>query len=358
MRVGVDARSLLAGRGVARVTRETLRALAAGHPEDDWHAFVPGTGEIAPIPGVTFHRHPRGGRTLFGAAAATGRPTLEHLLGLRPDVVWIPAPAPVAVAPGTPLVLTVHDLSFVLRPQDFTAYERAWHRAARPARLVRRATRVTAVSQSTAHELARTWRVAATVVRPGVTAPEGVAGVAGSGRGRFLLFVGALEPRKAPEILAAAFARARADGLDADLVVVGRGRSGDALRATPGVRVLDRASDAALATLYAGALALVLPSYLEGFGLAPLEALAHGTPSVLSDLPALREVLGDDALFVAPGDVGALAAALRQIADDSDLRRELVTRGRPQVAALTWERTAQELYEVLTEAAAHVGRRA
>jgi len=361
VRVGVDARSLLAGRGVSRITRELLGALAAGHPEDDWHAFVPGREAVTPLPGVTLHRHPRGGRALFGAAALTGRPTLEHLLGLRPDVVWVPAPAPVAVRPTTPMVLSVNDLSFVERPGDFTAYERLWHRAARPARLARGAARVTAISQATAREVQRNWGVRAMVVRPGVatsgaqpgpaTAPTPV--VPAAAHGPYLLFVGALEPRKAPDVLAAAYASARTRGLEAELVVVGEGRSDDALRDLPGVRMLGRrAGEAELSALYAGALAVVLPSRLEGFGLPPLEALAHGTPSVVSDLPALREVLGEGALFVTPDDPAALAAALLRVAGDAALRRELVARGRPRVAELTWERAAHEMHAVLRDAAA------
>jgi glycosyltransferase involved in cell wall biosynthesis len=351
MRVGVDARSLLTGRGVARVTRSLLGALAAAHPQDEWHAFVPGRQAVPPIAGVTLHRHPRGGRVLFGAAAATGRPTLERLLGVRPDVVWIPAPAPVALRRSTPGVLTVHDLSFVQRPQDFTAYERLWHRAARPARLARRATRVVAGSQATAQEVRRCWGVQATVVMPGVTPQPSPASIPAPAPGRYLLFVGALEPRKAPEVLAAAFARARATGLDAELVVVGDGRRRDALEGVAGVRRIAPPDDAGLSALYRGALALVLPSWLEGFGLPPLEALARGTPSVVSDLPALREVLGDAALFVPPGDTEALAAALVQVAGDPALRRELVARGSGRVAELTWERTAEQMHAILADAA-------
>ena len=141
---------------------------------------------------------------------------------------------------------------------------------------------------------------------------------------RYLLFVGALEPRKAPEVLGAAYRRARAGGLHADLAVaVGEGRQAAAL-SDAGARVLGRVSDPELAALYAGALALVLPSRLEGFGFPPLEALAHGTAPVVSDLPALRENLGDGALYVPPGDPEALAGAMLEIAEDAGLRGRLV----------------------------------
>ena len=168
MRVGVDARHLTAGRGVARYTRALLGALAAAHPEDEWLAFVPGREPVRAVPaGVRLVRHALPGRALFGAAAVTGRPRLDELLGGGIDVVWVPAPAPLAVSPGVPLVLTVHDRSFEERPADFTRYERLWHRLARPRALARRAAAVVCDTSAGRDDLARAWGVEATVVSPG-----------------------------------------------------------------------------------------------------------------------------------------------------------------------------------------------
>jgi glycosyltransferase involved in cell wall biosynthesis len=330
MRVGVDARALLAGRGVARVTRELLAALAERFAADEWLAFVPGREPVAPVHrGVQLVRHRLGGRALFGAAAVARRPTLAALVG-GADVVWLPAPAP--AAPGAPYVLTVHDRSWERRPHDFNAYERAWHALARPRALARGAAAVTADSHAVATELLTAWGVRATVISPGV-----VARPAPARRGRYLLYVGAREPRKALDVLTAAHARARARGLDAELVLVGDGG-----------RHVD---DAGLAALYAGALAVVQPSYLEGFGLPPLEAAAHGTPAVVSDLPCFAETLGDAALRVAPGDVEALAAALLRITGDEELRARLGAAARERAAGYTWERAAADLHALLSEAA-------
>src|SRR3954447_10830041 len=177
MKVGVDARALLAGRGVARFTRGVLAALADGHGADEWLAFVPGHTPVAPVhPRVTLVRHRLGGRALVCAAAVARHPTLARLLG-GIDVAWLPAPAP--VAPGAPYVLTVHDRSWERRPRDFSAYERAWHRLARPRALpgtrrapprplARAAAAVTADSHAVAAELRAAWDVQATVVSPGV----------------------------------------------------------------------------------------------------------------------------------------------------------------------------------------------
>jgi len=338
MRVGVDARALRAGRGVERYTRALLAALADGFPDDEWVAFVPGREPVAPVaPGVRVVRHRLGGRVLFAAAAIARRPTLAALAG-GADVVWLPAPAP--VAPGAPYVLSIHDRSWELRPRDFTVYERAWHRLARPRRLAGGAAAVTAVSHAVAADLASAWGVRADVVSPGVNGfgGEGRAPAAAEPRrGRYLLFVGPREPRKAADVLDAAYSQARARGLDAELVVVGDG----------GARVDDRQ----LASLYAGALAVVQPSFLEGFGLPPLEAAAHGTPAVVSALDCFAETLGDAALRVAPGDADALADAMLRIASDDALRARLGAAAQQRAAAYTWERSAAALHALLVRAA-------
>jgi glycosyltransferase involved in cell wall biosynthesis len=360
VRVGVDGRSLVGGgaRGVAHYTSALLGALAAEFPGDEWRVLLP-RGPVGPLPpGLTPVRSPLPGRVLFGAAALARRPRLEDLLGGDVDVVWAPAPAPLAVGRRTPFVLTVHDRSWEQRPADFTRYERAWHRAGRLPALARRADRVLCDAEVVRRDLLAAWGLAAERVQavhlapaPGAVAPVRPAPAPPPGA-RYLLFVGALEPRKAPDVLVAAHARARADGLESELWLAGTGRLGPRLDG-PGVRRLGHVADAERAALYAGALALVLPSRLEGFGLAPVEALATGTPVVAGDLPVLREVLGDDgALWVTPGDADGLARALLRVEREPDLRAALARAGRTATAGLSWAATARATRAVLAEAAA------
>jgi glycosyltransferase involved in cell wall biosynthesis len=358
MRVGIDARHLPEGRGVARYLQRTLGALAALYPEDEWVALVPGRAPVATPAGVDIVRTRLPGRVLFGLGALAGRPTLQRLLGAPVDVVWLPAPAPVALERGAPYVLTVHDLSFEQRPSDYTPYERLWHGAGRLGALARGASRVVAVSGPTRDAVIERWGVPAArvdVVHPGAGA------LAGRDHGDerrqpdtppYLLFVGALEPRKAPELLAGAYARARAQGLEAELVYAGAGRLASRLRHRPGVRLLGRVAGAQLEALYRDALAVVLPSHAEGFGLPPLEALAHGVPPVVSDLAVYDETLGPGALRFPPGDAEALAGALLQIASDAGLRARVVADGRRAMAPLTWEATADRVHAALRRAIA------
>jgi len=359
VRVAVDGRSLVGGggRGVAHYTSALLRALAAAFPGDEWRVVVP-RGAVAAVPdGVSLVRSPLPSRVLFGAAALSGRPRLDRLAG-GCDAVWAPAPAPLAVSRGVPLVVTVHDRSWEERPGDFTAYERTWHRLARPRALARRAARVVTTTEHGRRDVVVAWgldpaRVVAVppapVVVPGARASGAAAASApaapaattrADAMGSYFLFVGALEPRKAPEVLAVAAAIARGRGLAARVVVVGDGRV-----AVPGLARAGRVDDAALSALYAGALALVVPSRLEGFGLPAVEALAHGTPVIATGLAPVREVLGDAATYVPVDDPEALAAAMV----DAEAHPRRADPG--AVAHLSWTRAAQATRAALAEAA-------
>jgi glycosyltransferase involved in cell wall biosynthesis len=284
-------------------------------------------------------------RVVFGAAAVFGRPRIDRLAGGGADVAWIPAPAPVAVSANVPYVLTVHDVSWLERPGDFTAYERLWHRLARIERLARSAAAVVCVSAATREAVLDAWRVDPArvhVVLSGVTAPaaDGAPDHARDERPYFLA-VGALEPRKAPDVLLAAHRIARREGLRADLVFAGTGRLAPTLHGD-GVHVLGRVED--LGPLYRDALALVMPSYHEGFGFPPLEAALAGTPAIVSDLPVFAETLGDAAVRVPPGNARALADAL--------LEAERTPPPVADVRHLTWGRTAAAFHAILEQAAA------
>jgi glycosyltransferase involved in cell wall biosynthesis len=268
-------------------------------------------------------------------------------------VAWVPAPAPVAVSRAIPLVLTLHDLSFD-RPHDFSRYDRVWHRLARPGRLVRRSTAVICVSTPVRDAALARWsldRGRLRVVPSGPGRPPGPAGTLPAGLPeRFVLAVGALEPRKLPGVLVEAHRSAVARGLEVGLVFAGEGPLAAELERS-GATVLGHVPDPELEALYSRALTLVCASRDEGFGFTPLEALARGTPAVVADLPVFAETLAEGALRVPPGDAGALADALLRIEREPGLRERLVTAGGEAVARLSWERAARETRAVLAEVA-------
>jgi glycosyltransferase involved in cell wall biosynthesis len=178
--------------------------------------------------------------------------------------------------------------------------------------------------------------------------------------GRYVLFVGLLEPKKNLAGLVEAVARCRAGGGwgAAHLAVAGDSGWGDDLAAAVSrlglaetVRFLGAVADGDLPALYAGADVFVFPSLWEGFGLPVLEAMAAGAPVVASRRGALPEVAGDAALLVEP-EAAALADALGRVLGDARLRERLREAGLARARGFSWERAAAETLAVYRAALA------
>jgi len=245
------------------------------------------------------------------------------------------------VAPGTPQVMTLHDLAFLRAPETHTPLA-----VRRLGEIVRRARDRCAAflvpSEATARDCRALLGVDPFVTPLGVDESLFALPPARPAR-RYLLAVGTLEPRKNHARLIRAFGRAR---LDCDLLVAGArgwlcGETERAAAETPRVRLLGRVSDAELRTLLAGADALCYPSRLEGFGLPVLEGMAAGRAVLTSRIEPLAGLAGDAALLVDPEDEEEMAEALRRLACDAALRAELGARGRERARRYTWERCAE-----------------
>jgi alpha-1,3-rhamnosyl/mannosyltransferase len=173
----------------------------------------------------------------------------------------------------------------------------------------------------------------------------------------YFLSVGTLQPRKNYEALLRAYDRLP-DSIrnERQLVIVGKyGWGAEALRAEllerrRGGRCvwLDYEDDAALRALYAGAGTFVFPTWSEGFGLPALEALATGLPIVASDLPVLREVVGDNAIFADPADADALVEAMRAAVASVPEQARIDAR-RAQARLFSWEACARQTGAVYRE---------
>jgi glycosyltransferase involved in cell wall biosynthesis len=179
----------------------------------------------------------------------------------------------------------------------------------------------------------------------------------------YVLFAAMLHPRKNLEALRQAMAQLGGEGFGQRLVVAGRppadgsdveanarAAAADLPGAAQRVTFLGEVAAADLASLMAGADVYCLPSLYEGFGLTALEAMACGTPVVVSDRGALPEVVGDAGLVVAP-EPDAVAGALRSVLSDPQLAADLGRRGRERAARFTWELTADGWLDVVRAAA-------
>ncbi len=171
----------------------------------------------------------------------------------------------------------------------------------------------------------------------------------------FILFVGTIEPRKNIGGLLRAYRRMRDDyKLPHGLVLAGAPgwlsddvyELVDKLDLRPHCHFLGRVSAPDLRYLYNAASCLVHPAFYEGFGLTPLEAMACGTPVVVSNVSSLPEVVGDAALLVDPLCDDEITVALWRVLSDSALAAELRTKGLQRAAVFSWQRAAQQTMAV------------
>ena len=256
---------------------------------------------------------------------------------------------------GRPGVVTVHDLSFL----DDDALPVAHLRRSVPWTL-ERATLVLVPTAAVGHELTERFDVSPDrwrVTHEGVShlfsnaTPLAEEALARRGINRpFALAVGQLQPRKNLHRLIAAWDAVRADRPDWTLVIAGPKGWGPALPETPRVVLTGYLGDETLPGVVAAAEIFCYPSLYEGFGLPPLEAMAAGTPALVGDYLAAREVLGDDALRVDPLDVDAIARGLYSLASDDSLRARLRRSGRAHASSYTWDRTARATRSAYAEA--------
>jgi glycosyltransferase involved in cell wall biosynthesis len=272
-----------------------------------------------------------------------------------------------------PIVITVHDMSVRLLPETHPRNRRLRHRLL-SARLYRRAARLIADSHHTKRDLVRLEGIAPEKVdvvhlaaaevfrRPAASRELETARLRQALPDRFLLYAGAIEPRKNLAVLLEAQRSLRREGRREPLLLAGSGapRHVSALRARAqalgleepdAVRFLGPLGEEELAALYRLCTLFVYPSLYEGFGLPPLEAMSSGAPVVLSRTSSLAELYADSAILVDLEEPGSLGATLGRLLDDDAARAVLAEKGAKCAQRRSWDDVAVETLDVYRRAA-------
>jgi glycosyltransferase involved in cell wall biosynthesis len=323
MRVGIDARKI-ADFGIGTYIRGLLGGLVALGSGDEYIAFAPAGAAVSDgVEHIVLDAPHYSVRELITLGCAADRAQL--------DVFH----APHYVVPFTrvPLVVTIHDIIHLHQPMRnplAPLYARAMIR-----RAVKHARCVLTVTETVKAQLETELGAKNVIVTPnGVTIPS-TADRRLPTADSFFLYVGNDKPHKNVDTLIEAIRRIP----DARLILAGA--SFDRFRGHDRVDVRGFVSENELSSLYRNAIALVMPSLEEGFGLPAAEAMAHGTAVITSNAPALVEVTGDAALHADARDAGALAAAMMRVARDGDLRAMLGAKGIERARHFTWKRCAE-----------------
>lgn len=391
MRIGVDAACLSNGRGYGRFTRELLRAMVRQSPDDEFVFFIDNraVGRLD-LDAPNIRRVQVAPRVPPTEAAAAGdyRSPVDMLRFTaavwreRPDVFFSPSvytyfPLP----PRLPLVVAIHDTIAERFPELTLPSRRSrlfWRMKVGLA--LNQADLVLTVSEFSSGELQSVLRVPASRIRVAVEAPAAAytpsdAGEAANAAARlglphgsrWLMYVGGFNPHKRVDRIVRAHARLVEERPDdpVHLVLVGT-TTGDVfhgeiehirctieeLRTGHLVHWAGFVPDDELRHLHSGALALLLPSESEGFGLPAVEAAACGTPVIATTSSPLPQLLEGGGIFIPPGDEDALAAAILRLAGDEELRRAMGARARARATLLSWDSSARSALDALREAVA------
>lgn len=262
-------------------------------------------------------------------------------------------------------VFTLHDTAYLHFPQYHLLQNRLYLTLMMP-RFIRRAEVIICVSEATHRDAVRFYNVPVEKLH---VIPEGVEPrfapifnlqMLQSLRAkynlpaRFILYVGTIEPRKNLSTLLKAYAVLRQSQPEVKLVIAGgKGWLYESffsdlrtLGLEPHVKLVGYVPDEDLPALLNCAEVFAYPSVFEGFGLPPLEAMACGTPVIVSSASSLPEVVGDAGVLLPPLDVRAWVEAIRRVLNDAAFRAELRARGLQRAAQFTWEKAAQATLNV------------
>lgn len=283
----------------------------------------------------------------------------------RPDVFFTPGHYAPRWCP-VPLVISIMDLGYLHFPEQFTKpiyYQlKNWTE-----RSIKKATHILAISESTKNDIIKEYKIPRekiTVTYPGIKKAPNTKhqtpnikkkyGI----KGEYILFLGTLKPSKNIEGLLEAFAKLKKDQV-LNLVIAGKKgwmyekifEKVKKLNLEDRVIFTDFVPEDDLPALMAGAKVFVIPSFWEGFGIPVLEAMAVGTPVVVSNVASLPEVVGDAGVLVDPDDIEDIARGIKKVLEDNSLYNRLKRKGFERVKEFSWQKCAKQTLGVLENVA-------
>lgn len=373
MRIGIDARFYgTLGKGLGRYMSELLRHLEQIDERNEYVIFLRRANYAEYQP-----QNPRFSKTVADYPWYGWREQLLFPLKLwreRLDLMHF-GHFNVPLLYRRPFIVTVHDLILLSHPSmrattlgPWLYQLKYWAYRLTIKNALRRSLAVLTVSEHSRQEILRLFpivpaeKITVTHLACATKLAAATDAIEPLVAGRYFLYVGNAYPHKNLERLLTAFANFRRQGKHEDirLVLVGAEdyfyrrlhNLARQLNVEKQVVFFGSADDLQLGRIYADALAYVFPSLCEGFGLPPLEAMCQGVPVAAARSSCLPEILDDAALWFDPKNDAEIVAVLAKLADDADLRQQLIAAGQRRAAKFDWRQTAQRTLTVY-ETAGH-----
>ncbi|MCX6245737.1 MAG: glycosyltransferase family 1 protein [Bacteroidetes bacterium] len=267
----------------------------------------------------------------------------------NPLLINFGSPGPVFY---TNRIVTVHDLSFYVKPSWYKKSYRLYYRLVTPVAL-HLSKKVITVSEFSKNEILRLTgitREKIAIIHNAVSgALQRMPAKETAEKGKYILSVASLDPRKNLAGLVAAYKMA---GIEKEFRLVLAGKSDPIFNIKITEEILAHSTgyvtDDELSSLYQNAHFFVYPSLYEGFGLPPLEAMSLGCPVILSDIPVFREIFGDAAHYVDPMDPGSICKGILHVLGDEQYRKELIRRGHERAKLYSWVGSASKLASIIS----------
>jgi glycosyltransferase involved in cell wall biosynthesis len=382
MIIGIDIRMLARGTktGVEKYTTNLLANMLSLNTDIKFKLFYNGYKKVElnydwlKLSNVELKQFRIPNRFLDISSYFFGYPKMDKLLG-GVDVFFSPHIFLSSVSKKCKSIMTFHDLSFEKYPEFYSAGKNYWHFSMNPKKQARKADKIIAVSESTKDDLVGLYNINPKKIK---VIYSGVNLVSSSEYqvlrdleikkkynlpNRYILYLGTLEPRKNIIGLIKAFEKMKTfpspslSGGEFKLVIAGsKGwlykdifKTVENSPSKKDIIFTGFIDDKDKSILYSQAELFVYPSFYEGFGFPPLEAMACGTPVITSNFSSLPEAVGDAAIMINPYNSDELSSAMQMVLNDDKLKNILIKKGFEQAKKFSWQKCARETLDFILE---------
>ncbi len=375
MKICIDIRCLAEGRrtGVEEYTRHLLHHLFAIDQKNEYVLFLNSWKKtkgnlswLKKYPNVKVKKFNFPNKILNLMFWYLGWPKIDYLVG-GADVVFSPNIIFGNVSARTKSVITIHDLSFFRHSEYFSRKRRWWHIFINPKKICQTANKIIVVSNSTKNDLVGLYKIKPEKI---IVIPSAVSNdfcvinrndeklIKVKERYnlpyKFILFFGTIEPRKNIVGLIRAFNLLQKQSGEYKLIIAGeKGWMNEEINNEiinspfrEKIKIINCVPDEDKVYLYNLASLFVYPSFFEGFGFPPLEAMKCGVPVIVSNNSSLPEIVGDAGIIIDPDKPDEIFLAMKGILENSKLRNILIKKGLEKSREFDWKKTAKKTLDV------------